>query len=92
MDKEQLAIFLKDNRESTAEAIRLTVNGKIDHLTARTVELQSFMENHAKDDKDFQSRIEPYIEGANGIIRIRDFAVWIGGGLIAFGVIKDLFI
>lgn len=34
MTPEQLQIFLEDNRKSTAEAIELTVNGKINKLQA----------------------------------------------------------
>ena len=52
---------LKDTIESQVGAsIQAHVNGKIDKLS-------TFMENHAKEDKAFQDRIEPFLQGVAGL-------------------------
>lgn len=54
--------FIAANEQSTAKIVKETVNGKIDRLTERVAESQSFMENHAKEDKIFQDRSSPMLE------------------------------
>ncbi len=58
MTPEQFAQFLKDNRESTAEAVRITVNGKIDKLTTK-------LDNHIENDAKWKENADPAIDSFN---------------------------
>lgn len=60
MTPEQFQIFLKDNRESTAEAIRLTVNGKIDAMKA---DLKEHTEKHDA----FMEEMKPVLQAKAGV-------------------------
>ena len=46
---------------------------------------------HIKEDKAFQERIEPYLEGAAGFKLLRDLGIWAAGGLVAWSTIKGYF-
>ena len=46
---------------------------------------------HIKEDKAFQERIEPYLEGAAGLKILRDIGIWAAGGLVAWSKIKGYF-
>ena len=46
---------------------------------------------HIKEDKAFQERIEPYLEGAAGLKILRDIGIWAAGGLVAWSTIKGYF-
>src|SRR3990167_3291417 len=46
---------------------------------------------HIKEDKAFQERIEPYLEGAAGLKILRDIGIWVAGGLVAWSKIKGYF-
>src|SRR3990167_9958641 len=46
---------------------------------------------HIKEDKAFQERIEPYLEGAAGLKILRDIGIWVAGGLVAWSTIKGDF-
>lgn len=89
MSPEQFSQFLESNEKATATAIQKFVNGKIDNLTKKVEDQHEFMVNHAKEDKEFQEKMSPYLEGAAGLKTVREFAVWIAGALIAYNVIKD---
>lgn len=91
MTPEQFSQFLTSNEKATSDAVQKFVNGKIDHLTARTIELQSFMENHSKEDKEFQERIEPFLQGIAGLKVIRNIGIWFAGGIVAYLTIKGFF-
>lgn len=88
MTPEQLQVFLEDNRKSTAEAIRLTVNGKIDDMK----------KTHEQDMKRMMPIILAY-EGAER--RLEDAKtsgkaiLWVAGFITALGgawlVLKTIF-
>ena len=46
---------------------------------------------HIKEDKAFQERIEPYLEGAAGLKILRDIGIWVAGGLVAWSTIRGYF-
>ena len=96
MTEEQLITLtkrlIKANEKSTAAIVKETVNGKIDKLTVKVDENHIFIENHAKEDREFQDKIEPYLQGAAGLRIVRDFAIWIAGGIAAWAVIKGFFL
>ena len=95
IDEEQLAHIVKKvveaNEISTDKVVRTVVNGKIDALTLKVDANHAFMEKHSAEDKAFQDKIEPYLQGAAGLKVVRDFAIWIAGGLVAWAAIKGLF-
>lgn len=80
MTPEQFAIFLEDNRRSTAEAIEVTVNGKLDKIEKK-------LDKHIE-------RVEPYIIGFEGSKTIGKIIMWIGGIIITIGgsitILKNL--
>ncbi len=72
MTPEQLQIFLKDNRESTAAVIKETVNGKIDSLSDLTEAYHGVMEEHIKKDAEFQVDMKADMR----------WIKWIGSGFV----------
>lgn len=95
MTEEQLLFITKKlveaNELSTKAIVKETVNGKIDALALKVDANHEFIQAHAKEDKDFQDKMEPYLQGAAGLKIFRDLAVWVAGGLAAFVVIKGYF-
>ena len=80
MTPEQFALFLEDNRRSTAQAIEITVNGKLEKIEKK-------LDIHI-------ARVEPYIIGFEGSKTIGKVIMWVGGIIItiggAFAVLKNL--
>ena len=83
--------LIEENEKSTSGTVKTVINGKLDHLTARVIELQSFMEKHSKEDHDFQERIAPYLEGAAGLGYVTKILISIGGLAIAITAVKNFF-
>jgi hypothetical protein len=82
MTPEQFEIFLKDNRESTAEAIEKTVNGKIravhqmlEDQNNQNSKFHEKVENHIK-------TVEPYILGIESTKLV---ASWFGKSMMYIG-------
>lgn len=89
MTPEQFEIFLKDNRESTAEAIEKTVNGKIRAI-------HNLLEEQNKTSREFREKVEshietvePYIVGVESTKLVATFVgkamMWIGGFVLTVG-------
>lgn len=85
MDKDQFALFLKDNRESTAKAIQETVNGKIDNMRKE-------INDHNKKHEDDMKRLMPVLESYESTQRHLADAraggktiLWIAGFITAVG-------
>jgi hypothetical protein len=76
MTPEQLAIFLDDNRKSTAEAIRTTVNGKIDTMHT---ELAA---HNTKDDERWE-RMEPVVMAIRDAKAAGKASLWVAGFIMA---------
>lgn len=91
MTPDQFSQFLESNEQATSTAIQKFVNGKIDALALKVDANHEFIQAHAKEDKEFQDKMEPYLQGAAGLKIFRDLAVWVAGGLAAFAVIKGYF-
>lgn len=96
MNPEQLQKFLEDNRKSTAEAIQVTVNGKIDKLR---IEVDDHNLSHAKD----MQRIIPVIEAFEASEQFAKSAktsglviLWLAGFITAVGsaflILRNIFI
>ena len=89
MSPEQFETFLADNRKSTAEAIELTVNGKIrkiHELLERQNEashlFQDQVDTHITRADVHMTKVEPYILGAESATRVGKF---IGKSLMITG-------
>lgn len=94
MDSQQFQLFLEDNRKSTADAIAVTVNGKIDTLKSMII---SHNDAHEKDMKRMMPIIEAYEEaerrvedakrGGKAILWTATFITAVGGAwLVLRGV------
>lgn len=89
MSPEQFKAFLEDNRTSTAEAIKTTVNGKIQkihELLERQNEInhifQEKVDGHIVNAKTHMAKVEPYIDGAESATKVGKF---VGKALMATG-------
>ena len=85
MTPEQLELFLKDNRESTAKAIQITVNGKIDKIRER-------LDAHCEKQERDWDRIMPVVVAFETTNRALDDAktsgkviLWVTGFITAVG-------
>lgn len=89
MTPEQFEIFLKDNRESTAEAIEKTVNGKIraihnllEEQNKISLEFREKVESHI-------ATVEPYIVGVESTKLVASWVgkamMWVGGFVLTVG-------
>lgn len=89
MTPEQFEIFLKSNKESTAEAIEKTVNGKIRAI-------HNLLEDQNKISLEFREKVEshiatvePYIVGVESTKLVASWVgksmMWIGGFVLTVG-------
>lgn len=99
MNSNQLKVFLKANEKSTAKAIQVTVNGKIDKL--RT-EIKEEIRNHNMQHENDMQRILPvinsYEEAQRDLLSVKKggrFALWLAGTITILGgailVLRSLF-
>lgn len=84
MTPDQFQLFLKDNRESTARAIKETVNGKID-------ELRREVNDHNKKHEADMKEMKPFMQGAAGLQLIFKFFLMVGSLSVGWVAIKDVF-
>lgn len=82
MTPEQFEIFLKDNRESTAEAIKTTVNGKIQAIHNLLEEQNRISHEFRETVETHIATVEPYIVGVESTKLV---ASWIGKGMMWVG-------
>lgn len=82
MTPEQFEIFLKDNRESTSEAIEKTVNGKIRAI-------HNLLEEQNKISGEFREKVETHIATVEpyilGIESTKLVASWFGKSMMYIG-------
>ena len=82
MTPEQFEIFLKDNRDSTAEAIEKTVNGKIRAI-------HNLLEEHNRISHEFRETVETHIATVEpyiiGVESTKMVATWIGKSMMYVG-------
>lgn len=77
-----LEAFLKDNRESTKDVIKETVNGKID-------DMREDLADHIKKHDASMKVILPLIEGISGARVIGKLIFWIAALVVAWTVIRN---
>lgn len=82
MTPEQFEIFLKSNKESTAEAIEKTVNGKI-------LAIHNLLEEQNRISSDFREKVEAHIQTVEpyivGVESTKLVASWVGKGMMWIG-------
>ena len=89
MDQQQFQTFLEDNRKSTAEAIEITVNGKLRAI-------HKMLEDESKTSSEFRNKVddhikkvEPYIVGVESTKLVASWVgqalMWIGGFVLTVG-------
>ena len=82
MTPEQFEIFLKDNRDSTAEAIEKTVNGKIRAIHNLLEEQNRISHEFRETVETHIATVEPYIIGVESTKMV---ATWIGKSMMYVG-------
>lgn len=82
MTKEQFEKFLIDNRKSTAEAIELTVNGKIKKIHELLERQNETSDLFRKKVEKHIEVVEPYILGYESVARVSG---WVGKSLMYIG-------
>jgi len=82
--------------EVVRDQIVTTVNGKLDKqhliLEHQNETMGAFVDKfdkHLVAQKDFNDRIEPYLQGAKGLKIVRDFFIWVGGGFVVWIAIRN---
>lgn len=87
MTPEQFEIFLERNEKSTADAVRKTVNGKIDHIKEL---MEGHNQRHEADMVEVKKHIEkvtPIIEAYSGFNSAGNLVKWVAGVGTAVGVL-----
>ena len=89
MSPEQFQTFLEDNRKSTAQAIKETVNGKIDTISNK-------LDDHITTHDSFMKDVKPILQAYQGGKTFGDLLKWMGGIILtvsaAWLAIKGFFI
>lgn len=89
MTPEQFEIFLKDNRDSTSEAIEKTVNGKIRAIHNLLEEQNKISHEFREKVETHIATVEPYIVGVESTKMVASWVgkslMWVGGFVLTVG-------
>lgn len=87
MTPEQFSQFLESNKKATAEAIEITVNGKIRNLTKLVEEHNTKHEADYRVVKEHIEATRPIIEAYKGFNTAGNLVKWVAGVGTAVGVL-----
>ena len=91
MTPEQLEESRRIYIDVIKDAIKVTVNGKLDNLTTEFREHREETRNYIKQDMAWKSIADPYIKLAANISGVWKFLIYLGGGIITLlGVIVGI--
>ena len=78
-------------KEEIGKAIAINVNGKIDKIHTILEKQNEMTDVFMKKVDDHIKEVEPFIQAKAGIKVIRNFLIWVAGGIIAWNAVKSGF-